>query len=60
MSIFEYDEEKHMRQEREESATKNLLQNIKGLMETTGWSAEEAMDKMQVSEHDREAVRPLL
>ncbi len=45
---------------REEGMINNLLQNIKGLMETTGWSAEEAMDHMKVSASDRETVRPLL
>ncbi len=34
----------------------NLVQNIKGLMKTMGWSAEQAMDMMQVSEEDRAAV----
>lgn len=33
-----------------------LAQNIKGLMKTMGWSAEQAMDMMQVSEEDRAAV----
>ncbi len=72
MSIFEYDEEKHMQQEREENLergraegraegiTSTLLQNIKNLMETMGLSEEQAMDALKVSERDREAVRPLL
>ncbi len=72
MSIFEYDEEKHMQQEREENLergraegraegmTSTLLQNIKSLMKTMDLLEEQAMDALEVSEHDREAVRPLL
>ncbi len=76
MSIFEYDEEKHMQMEREENLergraeglaegraegiTNNLLQNIKSLMKTMDLSQEQAMDALEVSEQDREMVRPLL
>ncbi len=72
MSIFEYDEEKHMQQEREENLergraegreegmTSKLLQNIKSLMKTMDLSEEQARDALEVSDSDREAVRPLL
>jgi len=38
----------------------NLLQNIKSLMETMGWSAEQTMDNMKVSAADRKALAPFL
>ncbi len=44
----------------EKGMTNTLLKTIKSLMETMGWSAEEAMDHMKVSASEREMVRPLL
>ncbi len=43
-----------------EGITSTLLKTIKSLMKTTGWSAEQAMDALEISGSDREAVRPLL
>ncbi|MCD7739386.1 MAG: hypothetical protein LUH58_10190 [Lachnospiraceae bacterium] len=37
-----------------------LLQSVKNLMETMGWSAAQAMDNMKVSENDRKALEPYL
>ncbi len=44
----------------EKAKVENALQNIKGLMETMGLTAEQAMDAMKVSDNDRETIRPLL
>ena len=35
------------------SAEKTLLQGIKNLMETTKWTAEQAMDTIKIPESDR-------
>ncbi len=43
-----------------EGKLENALQNIKGLMETMGLTAEQAMDAMKVSDCDREAIKPFL
>ncbi len=43
-----------------EGKAENALQNIKSLMKTMGWSAEQAMDALEISGSDREAVKPLL
>ncbi len=45
---------------REEGKTNALLQSIKNLMETTGWTAEQAMQKLKISEDDRKTILPLL
>ncbi len=44
----------------EKGKAENALQNIKSLMKTMGWSAEQAMDALEMSGSDREAVKPLL
>jgi len=44
----------------EKGRIENLIQNIKSLMETMGWSAEQTMDNMKVAEVDRELVIPFL
>ncbi len=43
-----------------ERKMETALQYIKGLMETMGLTAEQAMDAMKVSDYDREAIRPFL
>ncbi len=40
----------------EKGKAENALQNIKGLMMTMGWTAEQAMDAMQISDGDRAAI----
>ncbi len=45
---------------RAEGEAETALQNIKGLMETMGLIAEQAMEAMKISDNDREAIRPLL
>ncbi|MCD7751043.1 MAG: hypothetical protein LUI10_04795 [Lachnospiraceae bacterium] len=37
-----------------------LLQSIKNLMQTMGWTAEQTMDNMKVSDADRKALAPFL
>ncbi len=43
-----------------EGKAETALQNIKSLMKTMGLSAEQAMDALEISGSDREAVKPLL
>lgn len=53
-----------IQQMNEEAAQKEristLLNNIKNLMEKMGWSAEQSMDILNVSENDRKALSQLL
>ena len=44
---------KSMEDMRNEAAEKTLLQSIKNLMETTKWTAEQAMDAIKIPESDR-------
>lgn len=37
----------------DEGATSKLLENVRSLMETAGWSAETAFEKLKVPEADR-------
>lgn len=36
------------------------MKNIKNLMEKVGWSAEQSMDVLDVSEKDRKVLQPLI
>ncbi len=45
---------------REEGRADAFKQSIRSLMETMGWSEEQAMDHLKISDSDREAVRLLL
>ncbi len=59
--LHELEERTESREEgREEGKTNALLQSIKNLMETTGWTAEQTMEKMKISEDDRKTILPLL
>lgn len=40
----------------EKGRIKNLIQNIRSLMESMGWTAEQAMNVLEVSESDREVI----
>ncbi|MCD8110002.1 MAG: hypothetical protein LUE14_07875 [Clostridiales bacterium] len=40
--------------------TNTLLQNVKTLMRTTGWPAGKTMDKLEISDADREVIMQLL
>ncbi|MCD8016052.1 MAG: hypothetical protein LUG99_23420, partial [Lachnospiraceae bacterium] len=43
---------------RETGRIENLIQNIKSLMESMGWTAEETMNNLKVSESDRKVIAP--
>lgn len=53
-----------IQQMNEEAAQKEristLLNNIRNLMEKMGWSVEQSMDILSVSENDRKALSQLL
>ncbi len=55
-TILRQGEQKGLQEGLQLGRLENLVQNIKSLMKTMGWSAEQAMDMMQVSEEDRAAV----
>ncbi|MCD8221449.1 MAG: hypothetical protein LUD07_04510 [Clostridiales bacterium] len=42
----------------EKGRIENLTQNIKSLMESMGWTAEETMNNLKVSESDRKVIAP--
>ena len=44
----------------EKDRMSTLLKNIKNLMEKAGWSAEQSMDMLDVSEGDRKAIQPYI
>ncbi len=52
--------EKAKKEATEETKVATALQNIKSLMKTMGLSAEQAMDALEISGSDREAVQSLL
>lgn len=68
MSIFEYNQEEHFRQIAKENlaAGKNegaemaTLANLRSLMETVGWSAEQAFDALRIPEAEREKYIKML
>ncbi len=49
-------EERAAEKAAEESKVENALQNTKGLMQNMGWTAEQAMDAMQIPDSDRAAI----
>ena len=72
MSIFEYDQELHFRQIAEENQeagwkkghqegrTMEKLSNLKSLMETLGWTAEQAMAALKVPPEEQEKYMEML
>ncbi|MCD8005236.1 MAG: Rpn family recombination-promoting nuclease/putative transposase [Oscillospiraceae bacterium] len=45
---------------RAEGRVETLLQAVKNLMQTMGWTADQTMDNMKISEADRKAIAPFL
>ncbi len=76
MSIFEYNQELHFRQIAEENQAVGwekgkaegkaegkamaTLANLRSLMETAGWTAEQAMAALKISEEEQEKYKELL
>lgn len=76
MSIFEYNQEEHFRQiaeENQEAGWKRgkaegkaegkivtTLANLRSLMETVGWSAEQAFDALKIPQEEREKYSKML
>ncbi len=44
----------------EKGRMETLTQNIKNLMDTMGWTVEQTMDNMKVTEDDRKLLTPFL
>ena len=72
MSIFEYNQEEHFCQIAEESQAAGwkkgkaedtetaTLANLRSLMETVGWSVEQAFDALKIPEEEREKYSKIL
>jgi flagellar biosynthesis/type III secretory pathway protein FliH len=46
--LFNWGRDEGLKEGRDEGAQQKLLENVHSLMETVGWSAQEALDKLQV------------
>ena len=68
MSIYEYDQEKHIRMERQdawedgmqEGEQQGIKNSLQTLMETMSWTAKEAMDALRIKEEERSLYMELL
>lgn len=59
-TVFEELAEKRANERAEETRIKTLFDSIKNLMEIMGWTAEQAMEAMKISETDEELLIPKL
>ena len=53
MCLTEYNEAETMEMLKEESRQETMLLNIKNLMDSTGWTAEKAMDTLKIPQNQR-------
>lgn len=60
MSLFDYDAALHERTLKEEGKLEAICLSIKNLMTTMKWTAQQAMDALQIPEAEREKYRAKL